>query len=83
VQNAAQPTDSSNPSSNRGNSNFGRAHRFTWNFIYEFPNRTGNWQRLTNGWGLNGILTVQSGQPFHLIFQDDSTALANSSPSPT
>jgi len=71
VQNAAQPTDSSNPSSNRGNSNFDVRNRFTWNFIYEFPNRTGNWQRLTNGWGLNGILTVQSGQPFHLIFQDD------------
>jgi len=51
VQNAAQPTDSSNPSSNRGNSNFDVRNRFTWEFIYEFPNRTGNWQRLTNGWG--------------------------------
>jgi hypothetical protein len=28
-------------------------------------------QRLTNGWGLNGIVTVQSGQPFHLIFSED------------
>ncbi|HXL21987.1 MAG TPA: TonB-dependent receptor [Candidatus Dormibacteraeota bacterium] len=71
VQNAAQPTDSTQPSSNRGNSNFDVRNRFTWNFIYEFPNRKGNWQRLTNGWGLNGILTVQSGQPFHLIFSED------------
>ncbi len=30
-------------------------------------------QRLNNGWGLNGIVTVQSGQPFQLNynFQDD------------
>ena len=68
VQNAAQPTDSSNPSSNRGNSNFDVRNRFTWNFIYEFPNSGGSWQKLKNGWGLNGILTIQSGQPFHLIF---------------
>jgi hypothetical protein len=33
----------------------------------------GSWQKLKNGWGLNGIVTVQSGQPFHLNynFQDD------------
>lgn len=71
VQNAAQPTDSTNPSSNRGNSNFDIRNRLTWNFIYQFPNRSGSFQRLTNGWGLNGIVTVQSGQPFHLIFSED------------
>lgn len=71
VQNAAQPTDSTRPFTNRGNSNFDVRNRFTWNFIYQFPNRSGNWQRLTNGWGLNGIVTVQSGQPFHLIFSED------------
>jgi len=71
VPNAAQPTDSTNLSGNRGNSNFDIRNRLTWNFIYEFPNRTGSWQRLTNGWGINGILTVQSGQPFHLIYTAD------------
>jgi Carboxypeptidase regulatory-like domain/TonB-dependent Receptor Plug Domain len=69
VPNAAQPDNSQAPIRfNRGNSNFDVRHRFTWNFIYEFPNRTGNWQRLTNGWGLNGIVTVQSGQPFQLNY---------------
>jgi hypothetical protein len=71
VPNAAQPTDSTTPNSNRGNSNFDVRNRLTWNFIYEFPNRKGDWRRLTDGWGVNGIVTVQSGQPFHMIYGVD------------
>ncbi len=71
VPNAAQPTDSTQPYLNRGNSNFDTRNRFTWNFIYQFPNRKGSFERLTNGWGLNGILTVQSGMPFHMILSAD------------
>ena len=57
------------PQLNRGNSNFDVRNRISWNFIYEFPNRKGSWQRLTNGWGLNGIVTAQTGQPFHMILE--------------
>jgi Carboxypeptidase regulatory-like domain/TonB dependent receptor len=71
VPNAAQPTDSTQPQLNRGNSNFDVRNRVTWNFIYQFPNQKGRFQRLTNGWGLNGILTVQSGMPFHMILEAD------------
>jgi Carboxypeptidase regulatory-like domain len=74
VPNASQPNDSTAPiGSNRGNSNFDVRNRLTWNFIYQFPNRKGSWQRVTDGWGLNGIVTAQSGQPFQLNynFQDD------------
>ncbi len=71
VPNAAQPSDSTQPQLNRGNSNFDVRNRFTWNFIYQFPNQKGRFQRLTNGWGLNGILTVQSGMPFHMILEAD------------
>ncbi len=71
VPNAAQPSDSTQPQLNRGNSNFDVRKRLTWNFVYQLPNRTGSWQRLTNGWGLNGILTVQDGQPFHMILEAD------------
>jgi hypothetical protein len=71
VPNAAQPTDSTNLSSNRGNSNFDVRNRLTWSFSYDFPNRKGSWERLTNGWGINGIVTLQSGQPFHLIYTLD------------
>ena len=73
VPNASQPNDSSAPIKfNRGNSNFDVRNRFTWNFIYEFPNPA-RMKKLTNGWGLNGIVTVQAGQPFHLNynFEDD------------
>jgi hypothetical protein len=70
VQNAAQPTDSTRPETNRGNSNFDVRNRLTWNFIYNFPNPSAM-KKLTNGWGLNGIVTVQSGQPFHLVFSED------------
>jgi Carboxypeptidase regulatory-like domain/TonB dependent receptor-like, beta-barrel len=71
VPNAAQPGDSTQPQLNRGNSNFDVRNRFTWNFVYQFPDRKGSFQRLTNGWGLNGILTAQSGMPFHMILEAD------------
>ena len=74
VPNAAQPNDSQAPIRlNRGNSNFDVRNRLTWNFVYQFPNHKGSWQRVTDGWGVNGIVTVQAGQPFHLNynFQDD------------
>jgi len=74
VPNAAQPNDSTAPIRlNRGNSNFDIRNRLTWNFIYEFPTMSGGWQKLKNGWGVNGIVTVQSGQPFQLNynFEDD------------
>jgi len=69
VPNASQPNDSRAPiGQNRGNSNFDVRNRLTWNFIYQFPNRKGEWQRLTDGWGVNGIVTVQSGQPFSVNY---------------
>ncbi len=72
VPNAAQPTDSTNLSGNRGNSNFDVRNRITWNFAYEIPNaKDSRFKLLRNGWGLNGIVTVQSGQPFHLIYTVD------------
>ncbi|HSY33779.1 MAG TPA: carboxypeptidase regulatory-like domain-containing protein [Verrucomicrobiae bacterium] len=74
VPNASQPNDSTAPiGSNRGNSNFDVRNRLTWNFVYQLPNRKGSWQRVTDGWGVNGIVTAQSGQPFQLNynFEDD------------
>ncbi len=71
VPNAAQPTDSTQPQLNRGNSNFDVRNRITWNFVYQFPDHQGRWARLRNGWGLNGILTAQDGQPFHMILEAD------------
>jgi outer membrane receptor protein involved in Fe transport len=75
VPNAAQPDNSQAANKfNRGNSNFDVRNRIAWNFIYEIPNSADSrFKLLRNGWGLNGIVTVQSGQPFHLNynFEDD------------
>ncbi len=77
--NAAQPNDSTQPQLEYGPSNFNVPHRFTWNFSYDLPNRGGSMQGLKNGWGLNSILTLQSGQPFHLNynFWDDYSGSGN------
>jgi hypothetical protein len=66
--NASQPNDSTRPYAEYGNSNFDIRNRFTWNFIYRFPTTQGSWQRLRNGWGINGIMNVQTGQPFQLNY---------------
>jgi hypothetical protein len=66
--NAAQPNDSTRPNFEKGNSNFDIRRRFTWNYVYQFPNRKGSWSKLTDGWGVDGVLNLQDGQPFHLNF---------------
>ncbi len=71
VPNAAQPTDSTFLSANRGNSNFDVRKRLSWNFTYLLPGRKGSFERLTNGWGVSGNLVVQSGAPFHMILEAD------------
>jgi TonB-dependent receptor-like protein len=75
VPNAAQPDNSQATNRfNRGNSNFDVRNRIAWNFIYEIPNSADSrFKIIRNGWGLNGIVTVQAGQPFHLNynFEDD------------
>src|SRR5580698_2134606 len=67
--NEAQPTNSTNPAGDKGNSSFDIRRRFTWNFTYQFPNMGGSMQRLKNGWGLDGILNLQDGQPWHLNYE--------------
>ena len=71
--NQAQPTNSLNPLGERGNSSFDIRRRFTWNFAYELPKFGGSMSRLKNGWGLDGVVTLQDGQPFHLnyLFEGD------------
>ena len=67
--NEAQPQNSTFPRGDRGNSSFDIRRRFTWNFVYEFPKSHGSMQKLINGWGLDGILNLQDGQPWHLNYE--------------
>ncbi len=68
VPNQAQPNNSTRPGTERGNSSFDIRHRFTWNLMYELPKWKGSWSKLTDGWGINTVTTLQSGQPFHMNF---------------
>ncbi|HEU5401862.1 MAG TPA: hypothetical protein VFU86_10925, partial [Terriglobales bacterium] len=70
VPNAAQPDDSFNPRAERANSNFDTRNRVQWFWNYDLP-FSGN--RFKSGWGLNGIVTYSTGQPFNInyMFEDD------------
>jgi hypothetical protein len=67
--NESQPTNSTNPGGDKGNSSYDIRRRFTWNFVYQFPRMGGSMQKLKNGWGLDGILNLQDGQPWHLNYE--------------
>lgn len=77
--NDAQPNDSTRPSLEYGPSSFNLPQRLTWNFSYDLPKMGGSMQALKNGWGLNSVLTMQSGQPFHFNynFEDDFSGSGN------
>ena len=70
---ANYPQDSNNIAAERARSSFDVPHRFTGSFVYELPFGAGKawgrgWNgaagRLLGGWQLNGIVTMQSGQPY-------------------
>jgi hypothetical protein len=53
-----------------GTSTFDRTHVFSTAYYYELPKlkqTSGVAAALVNGWNLNGIVTLQSGQPYNLI----------------
>jgi len=74
IPNGSTPNQTYTPHANRGNSNFDVRNRITWNFVYQIPDaKDSRYKIIRNGWGLNGILTVQAGQPFQFNynFEDD------------
>ena len=70
VPNASQPNDS--PSAHR--SRIAEIRTLTFATAspgissINFPIAKADWQRVTDGWGLNGIVTVQAGQPFSVNY---------------
>ena len=68
IPNASQPNNSLAPQLEKGDSNFDIRRRFTWNFSYQFPKTTGSMQKLKNGWGIDGVLNLQDGQPFNFNY---------------
>jgi hypothetical protein len=68
--------DARNINNNRGLADYDRTHRFTLAYIYQLPSFRSH--RLMNaiagGWGLNGMVTLQSGSPFSIIGAATSNA---------
>jgi hypothetical protein len=59
-----------NVHSSYGNSDFDRTHVINFNYYYELPKfaAENSWTgRLIDGWGIQGIAVIQSGQPFSVI----------------
>ncbi|MGH9699476.1 MAG: TonB-dependent receptor domain-containing protein [Candidatus Acidiferrales bacterium] len=59
--------DPSNVHSSYGNSDYDRTHVFVASYMYQFPtmdNPTSFEKWAVNGWGLNGVTVLQSGQPY-------------------
>jgi len=62
------PQDSLHPTADYGNSDFDVKHRFTLSLTYAIPGKK-TWGQLLEGWQINSILTLQSGQPWSMFDQ--------------
>jgi hypothetical protein len=68
--------------SSYGTSTFDRTHVFTGTYSYEIPGVKGSrglLPLLTNGWTLNGLVSLQSGQPYNFIDYSGAVASAYNS----
>ena len=82
VANATQPDNSHRVDQERASSNFDNRHRFVATFTYELPNLWKRFPRWGKGWQVNGIVTVRSGSPFHLVLFDDYNGTGEFFPRP-
>jgi hypothetical protein len=72
----AVPQDSFNRRADRARSSYDRPHRFTGNFVYEFPffrEQQGLAGHFLGGWQANAFFTLQSGAPFTVLNGVDPT----------
>lgn len=58
------PQDSTNPALDYASSDFDIKHRFTLSITYAIPGKQSPWQ-LLQGWELNSVVTLQTGQPWY------------------
>ncbi len=76
----AVPQDSFNRRADRARSSYDRPHRFTGNFVYEFPffrEQQGLAGHFLGGWQANAFFTLQSGTPFTVLNGADPTGALN------
>jgi len=69
--------DPNNLKSNYGSSDFDRTHVLSVSYLYQIPGLAtaqGWLKQVVNGWGLNGVTTLQSGQPYSVNDYSGSVA---------
>ena len=71
VANATQPDNSFCTRCEKASSNFDNRHRFVVAASYAIPNFSQSHPRLGKGWQLNTVVTLRTGNPFHLTLFDD------------
>ncbi|HET6976461.1 MAG TPA: carboxypeptidase regulatory-like domain-containing protein [Pyrinomonadaceae bacterium] len=71
VANATQPDNSHCTKCEKANSNFDNRHRFVVTASYALPNFSESHPRFGKGWQLNTVVTLRTGNPFHLTLFDD------------
>jgi len=70
VPNAAQPDNSFNPAAEKANSSFDARNRLIWMMNYALPNSS-KAKLLTNGWAIDGLLRISSGEPYNIVSFSD------------
>jgi outer membrane receptor protein involved in Fe transport len=83
---AGFPQDANNLRAERARSPFDIRQRFTFSYTYDFPfgtgkplmsNVSGLARKLVSGWQMNGIATLQTGQPFTILLGSDRALTGN------
>jgi hypothetical protein len=65
------PQNSLQPAADYGSSDFDVKHRFTLSLTYSIPGKK-TWGQLLEGWQVNSILTLQTGQPWNTFDTGDN-----------
>ena len=74
--------DQNNLYAGYGEANFSRRNRFIFSPVYQMPNffhGDGALAKLTGGWGLSGVLTLQSGTPLTFLNTNSENLLGTTS----
>lgn len=84
VPNASQPDDSFRTDLEYADANFDVRHNFVWTFTWDLPHWTDAAKWATQGWSVNGVATIRSGNPFHVnfLFYDDYNGTGEYFPRP-
>jgi hypothetical protein len=71
--------NNNDPGLERADADFDVRHRYTLSFVYDLPRTSydGVLGQMLNGWGLNSILTLQSGRPFTVFLANSNNSGTN------